>query len=51
VKGVWQHKLDIERFAGGHGSTGVYRDLVALVEQTAPRSGLAPVRLAERNRP
>ena len=51
VRGVRQHKLDIERFAGGHGSTGVYRDLVALVEQTAPRSGLAPVRLAERNRP
>jgi glyoxylase-like metal-dependent hydrolase (beta-lactamase superfamily II) len=51
VKGVRQHNLDIERFAGGHGSIGVYRDLVALVEQTAPRSGLAPVRLAERNRP
>jgi len=51
VKGVRQHNLDIERFAGGHGSTGVYRDLVTLVEKTGPRSELAPARLAGGSRP
>jgi glyoxylase-like metal-dependent hydrolase (beta-lactamase superfamily II) len=51
VRGVRQHNLDIERFAAGHGSTGVFRDLVAIVEQTAPRSSLAPLELATRVRP
>lgn len=42
---------DIERFAAGHGSTGVFRDLVAIVEKTAPRSNAAPGRLAAGARP
>jgi glyoxylase-like metal-dependent hydrolase (beta-lactamase superfamily II) len=44
VQGVRKHNLDIERFAGGHGSTGVFRELVAVVEKSAPRSDAgAPV--------
>lgn len=51
VRGVRQHNLDIERFAGGHGSTGVFRDLVAIVEKTTPRSSLAPFVSAAAGRP
>ena len=51
VRGVRQHNLDIERFAGGHGSTGVFAELVAIVEKTAPRSGLAPFVFAAGARP
>ena len=45
VRGVRQHNLDIERFAAGHGSTGVFADLVAIVEKTAPRSNAGAPRL------
>jgi glyoxylase-like metal-dependent hydrolase (beta-lactamase superfamily II) len=51
VRGIRQHNLDIERFAAGHGSTGVFRDLVGVVEQAAPRSGLDPRALAAMVRP
>jgi glyoxylase-like metal-dependent hydrolase (beta-lactamase superfamily II) len=37
VREVRRLNLDIERFAGGHGSTGVFSGLVAVVEKTAPR--------------
>lgn len=47
VQGVRKHNLDIERFAGGHGSTGIFRELVAVVEQTAPRSDAGAPRLAQ----
>jgi glyoxylase-like metal-dependent hydrolase (beta-lactamase superfamily II) len=46
VKEVRRLNLDIERFAAGHGSTGVYRDMVGLVEKTAPRSDAGAPRLA-----
>ena len=46
VRGVRQHNLDIERFAAGHGSTGVFAELVAIVEKTAPRSDAGAPRLA-----
>jgi glyoxylase-like metal-dependent hydrolase (beta-lactamase superfamily II) len=48
VKEVRRLNLDIERFAAGHGSTGVYRELVAVVEKSAPRSDLGAGRLAAR---
>ena len=51
LRGVRQRKLDIERFAAGHGSTGVFAELVAIVEKTAPRSSLAPFVFAAGARP
>ena len=48
VREVRRLNLDIERFAAGHGSTGVFRELVAVVEKSAPRSDAGAGRLAAR---